>query len=158
PRARKPGLLQQGGKLAAASLAASAADHQHLHIHERSRERRIRPFNDGLADEHTTARPHDLSYVTEDLQRTRVVPVVQDVFDYIGIAATGNALEHIATDDLDTVDHTTRVQEIPGHPCHTRSLKQDTAEVRMRCQHVRQERPTPTCNVTDSVHVAKGVD
>ena len=135
--------MQQSGKLAAAPLTAPSANHHHVHIHQRSKKFYIHQLNDGLADHYAMSRLHCPSHVTEDPQRV-VIP------------AAGNALAEGAAHKLDTAGSAVRTQERTGSPVHTRSLEQDTTKRRMRCQHARQERTTPTGNA-DPLRLAKGI-
>ena len=87
----QPSLLEHRGEFLLRSLAS--ADDQHLNIEELAPIRVVAGRDDVVDDEYSPFLVHSGAAVLENLHALLIVPVVEDVFHDVGIAARRHSLE-----------------------------------------------------------------
>ena len=95
--------------------------------------------------------------VSEDLNCPLVIPVVDDVLHYVGIAPLWNGRKEVAADDLATVGHASTLEQRGGPGGHVRKVEEDPAHPSVRFKNGHDHEAVSAGNVHQSVDPGKVV-
>src|SRR5882762_10103165 len=98
-------------------------------------------------DEQVCARCHGAAAGLQDASGVRVVPVVEDQPEYVGVAAGGHRLEEVARDDGASIGHSPLTKKLVRSFETARLVEQHRTQARMRGENRGDEAATAAADV-----------
>src|SRR5262249_25011466 len=122
-------------------------DGEHLEVNQPRERRNSRGRYHHFDDQDTAARGHGITTVAQDRLASRVVPVVEDVLEYIRVAASGDRREKVTAQDLAACAQPDAPQQFPRPLGDVRQVEDDASHVRIRVQDLREKEIVAPANV-----------